>query len=73
MDPWDSFYFYAWYRVLEQTGAGQVDMNTAISIAFKRLQRRASRIDDIETRRQYLTRPRWNGALSAAAREFKLI
>ncbi|MDR1319764.1 MAG: hypothetical protein LBJ90_09070 [Treponema sp.] len=73
MDPWDSFYFYAWYRILEQTGAGQVDMNTAVSIAFKRLQRRASRIDDIETRRRYLSQPRWNSALSAAAKEFKLI
>jgi hypothetical protein len=73
MDPWDAFYFYAWYRILEQTGAGQVDMNTAVSMAFKRLQRRASRIDDIETRRQYLSQPRWNSALSLAAREFKLI
>jgi hypothetical protein len=73
MDPWDAFYFYAWYRILEQTGAGQVDMNTAVSMAFKRLQRRASRIDEIETRRQYLNQPRWNGALSLAAKEFKLI
>ena len=73
MDPWDAFYFYAWYRVLEQTGAGQVDMNTAVSMAFKRLQRRASRIDDVEIRRQFLFQPRWNSALSLAAREFKLI
>ncbi|GHV96139.1 hypothetical protein AGMMS50293_24590 [Spirochaetia bacterium] len=73
MDPWDAFYFYAWYRILERTGAGQVDMNTAVSMAFKRLQRRASRIDDIETRRQYLNQPRWNSALSLAAKEFKLI
>jgi tetratricopeptide (TPR) repeat protein len=73
MDPWDAFYFYAWYRILDQTGAGQVDMNTAVSMAFKRLQRRASRIDDIETRRQYLNQPRWNSALSAAAKEYKLI
>jgi tetratricopeptide (TPR) repeat protein len=73
MDPADAFYFYAWYRVLEQTGAGQVGINTAVSIAFKRLQRRASHIDDIETRRQFLSKPRWNNALSLAAREFKLI
>jgi tetratricopeptide (TPR) repeat protein len=73
MDPWDAFYFYAWYRILEQTGGGQVDMNTAVSMAFKRLQRRASRIDDVETRRQFLFQPRWNSALSMAAREFKLI
>ena len=73
MDPWDAFYYYAWYLILEQSGAGQVDMNTAVSMAFKRLQRRASRIDDVETRRQFLFQPRWNSALSQAAKEYKLI
>jgi hypothetical protein len=73
MDPWDAFYFYAKYRILEQTGASLVDMSTAVSMAFKRLQRRASRIEDIETRRQYLNGPRWNRELSLAAKEFKLI
>ncbi|MDR1250975.1 MAG: hypothetical protein LBK62_02295 [Treponema sp.] len=73
MDPWDAFYFYAWYRILEQTGASQVDMNTAVSMAFKRLQRRASRIDDVESRRQFLFQPRWNNALSQLAKEYKLI
>jgi hypothetical protein len=42
-------------------------------MAFKRLQRRASRIDDIEVNRAFLTRHYWNGALSRAAREHKLI
>jgi tetratricopeptide (TPR) repeat protein len=73
IDPWDAFYFFAWYRILEETGAAQVDMNTAISMAFKRLQRRASRIDDVEIRREFLSLPRWNGALSLAAKEYKLI
>jgi tetratricopeptide (TPR) repeat protein len=73
MDPWDAFYFYAWYRILEQTGADIADMNTAISMAFKRLQRRASRIEAVETRRQYLNGPRWNRELSTAAKDFKLI
>jgi hypothetical protein len=73
MDPGDAFYYYAWYRVLEESGAAQVDMNTAISMAFKQLQRRASRIDDIKVRQSYLTQPRWNGALSLAAKEHKLI
>jgi tetratricopeptide (TPR) repeat protein len=73
MDPWDAFYFYVWYRISEQIGAGQVDMNTAVSMAFKRLQRRAGRIDDIETRRQFFSRPRWNSAIHLAAKEFKLI
>ncbi|MDR1617459.1 MAG: hypothetical protein LBS06_00240 [Treponema sp.] len=72
-DPCGVFFFYAWYRVLQESGAPQVDLNTAVSMAFKRLQRRASRIDDIETRREYLSLPRWNAALSLAAREYKLI
>jgi tetratricopeptide (TPR) repeat protein len=73
IDPWDAFCFFAWYRALEETGAAQVDMNTAVSMAFKRLQRRASRIDDPAVRRDFLSLPRWNGALSRAAREYKLI
>ncbi|MDR1869206.1 MAG: hypothetical protein LBQ82_04385 [Treponema sp.] len=73
MDPWDAYYFYAKYRILEQTDASLVDMSTAVSMAFKRLQRRASRIEDIETRRQYLNGSRWNRELSLAAKEFKLI
>ncbi|MDR1047382.1 MAG: hypothetical protein LBL64_06380 [Treponema sp.] len=73
MDPNDPFYFYAWFKILEESGAAQVDMNTAVSMAFKRLQRRATRIDDMETRRDWLSLPRWNAALSQAAREYKLI
>jgi tetratricopeptide (TPR) repeat protein len=73
IDPSDAFYFFAWYRVLEETGAAQVDMNTAVSMAFKRLQRRASRIDDVEVRRDFLALPHWNAALSRAAKEYKLI
>jgi hypothetical protein len=73
MDPWDAFYFYAKYRILEQSDASLVDMSTAVSMAFKRLQRRAGRIDDNETRRQYLNGSRWNRELSLAAKEYKLI
>jgi len=73
MDPWDAFYFYAKYRILVHAEASLVDMSTAVSMAFKRLQRRAGRIDDNETRRQYLNGSRWNRELSLAAKEFKLI
>jgi len=73
MDPSDIFYHYAWCRVLQQAGSSQVDISTAVSVAFKRLQSRATRIDDPETRRQYLTQPLWNKALGQAAREFKLV
>jgi len=73
MDPCDALYFYAKYRILEQSGASQVDMSTAVSMAFKRLQRRAGRIGDSETRRLYMNGSRWNRELSLAAKEFKLI
>jgi tetratricopeptide (TPR) repeat protein len=72
-DPNDAFYFYSYYRVLKRSGAPEVDMNTAISLAFKRLQRRASRIDDNQTKRSFLSLHYWNGALEAAAKEHKLI
>jgi len=73
MDPWESFYFFAKYIILEQSSASPVDMSTAVSMAFKRLQRRACRIEDVATRHQYLNGPRWNRELYQAAKEFKLI
>jgi hypothetical protein len=72
-DPNDAFYFYAYYRILKRTNAPEVDMNTAVSIAFKRLQRRASRIDDNETKRAFQNYHYWNSALTVAAKEHKLI
>jgi hypothetical protein len=72
-DPNEVFYLYAYYRILKETGAAQVDLNTAVSMAFKRLQRRAGRIDNADARQTFLTRHHWNGALSLAAREYKLI
>jgi tetratricopeptide (TPR) repeat protein len=73
IDPNASFYFFANFLLLDETGANEVDRNTAISMAFKRLQRRASRIDDIETRRTYLASQYWNKILFATAKEYKLI
>jgi hypothetical protein len=58
---------------LKLTDSSQVDISTAVSVAFKRLQSRAARIDDAEIRRQYLTQPLWNKALEQAARELKLV
>ena len=71
-DPLDAFFFYAWYCMLRDTGSAQVDMNTVVSIAYKRLQRRAVRIDDKGTKQAFLTLSRWNNALNLAAREYKL-
>ncbi|MCL2231471.1 MAG: hypothetical protein FWB99_00165 [Treponema sp.] len=71
-DPTDAFFFYAWYCMLRNTGSAQVDMNTVVSIAYKRLQRRAARIDDIGAKQTFLTLPRWNNTLCLAAKEYKL-
>ncbi|GMO45587.1 MAG: hypothetical protein Ta2G_00500 [Termitinemataceae bacterium] len=73
IDPNASFYFFANFKVLESTGSNEVDRNTAISMAYKRLQRRASKIDDMETRRTYLSSQYWNMILFDKAREYKLI
>jgi hypothetical protein len=73
MDMNDIFYFYAYYRILQESGASVLDLGTAASIANQRLQRRASRIDLPETKRTYLEAHYWNSALSAAAHEHKLI
>jgi len=72
-DPYGAFYYYAYYLILKDIEAAQVDMNTAVSMAFKRLQRRASRIDDLEIRQSYLSSQYWNRILGAAAKEYKLI
>ena len=73
IDPCDAFYHYALYKILRQTGAGQIDLSTAATMAHKRLQVRSGRIDNPEVRRQYLAQPYWNKALDEAAREFKLV
>lgn len=78
-DPNDVVYFYAWLCMLRDSKnpkdnlASQVDLNTVVSMAFKRLQRRAGRIDDKETRQAFLSLPRRNNAIFQAAREYKLI
>jgi tetratricopeptide (TPR) repeat protein len=72
-DPAAPFLFFIDYKILRRARASEPDVNTAISIAFKRLQRRSSRIDEIETRRSFLTNHYWNKTLFAAAKEHKLI
>jgi tetratricopeptide (TPR) repeat protein len=72
-DSNDPFFFYAYYCVLAEMDAPEVDKNTAISMAFKRLQSRASRIDDLDTKRNFLNLPFWNKALYQTAKDHKLI
>ena len=76
LQEWDTndvFYFYAWYEILKNVEASQGDASRAVSMAYKRLQRRSSRIDTTESRHNYLTLNYWNNALGIAARENKLI
>ena len=72
-DANDAFYLYAWYLILVKTGVSLGDTGTAVSMAFKKLQRRSGRIDATECRHDYLSLNYWNRALSLAARENKLI
>jgi len=59
--------------MLRDIHAANVDMNTVVSMAYKRLQRRAGRIDDIGTKQAFLNLSRWNSTLCFAAREYKII
>ena len=72
-DPYDSFYFFSQYLILEETGATENDANTAISIASRYLQKRASRINDEEAKRLFLTRNYWNNGLFTAAKKHNLV
>lgn len=72
-DPYDAFYFRALSIANEAAALPAIDRQTILSIAFKRLQRRASRIDDAEIRRSYQFSNRWNATLYADAKANKLI
>ncbi|MDR2659081.1 MAG: hypothetical protein LBC27_03715 [Spirochaetaceae bacterium] len=72
-DPNAPFYAFVNYKILREADSSEVDRNTAISIAFKRLQRRSSRIDDIEIRRNFFSKQYWNKVLFSTAKEYKLI
>ncbi|MDR1985440.1 MAG: hypothetical protein LBP88_00520 [Treponema sp.] len=72
-DIHDIFYFYAYYRMLKESAASDIDLKTAVSMAFKRLHHRANRIEDLETRRVFLNLHYWNKALHTVAKEHKLL
>jgi hypothetical protein len=72
-DPFAPFLFFINYKILRRADAPEPDVNTAISIAFNRLQIRSSRIDEIEPRRSFFTKHYWNKALFDSAKEHKLI
>lgn len=72
-DPFDVFYHSCYYLAIQQMASSEIDKATALSGAFKRLQKRAGRIEDAEMRRNYLTSNYWNGLLSSSAKMHNLI
>jgi len=83
MDPNDAFYYFSWFKILEHTnretagysfhGTEQVDLNTAVNMALKRLLQRAARIEEFETRNDYLSSNYWNSKITRVAKEYKLL
>jgi len=72
-DPNSAFYYFANYLTLNELNSSEVDKNSAISMAFKKLQIRASKIDDVETRRSFMYNHFWNKFLYKTAKDYKLI
>jgi tetratricopeptide (TPR) repeat protein len=72
-DPHAPFLFFVNYKILRRANFPEPDTNTAISIAFKRLQHRSSRIDEIETRQSFFMNQYWNKTMFESAKEHKLI
>ncbi|OHE74747.1 MAG: hypothetical protein A2413_17945 [Treponema sp. RIFOXYC1_FULL_61_9] len=73
LDPNAAFYSFAYSRALKAAGADVVDAGTALSVAFKRLQRRSSRIDEPEAKRSFISLSRWNVQIYADAKAHNLI
>jgi hypothetical protein len=71
-NPHLPFYFFANYKVLTETGGADIDKNNVIRMAFSRLRHRANRIDGNETRRDFLSKPYWNRAITQSAKEHGL-
>ena len=72
-DPSDIFCLYACYLILRRTGSSHGDIGTAVSLAYRRFQRRLGRIEAMQDRQDFSSLNYWNSALSLAARENKLI
>ena len=82
-DPFDSFYFNAWYCMLNdlmkdngEPGSAektQSEMENMLSIAIRRLRRRRDRIDLRELMMKYFSDSFWNRNLYLAGKEFRVI
>lgn len=70
--PFEMMNLSLYIELLKDSSPNLLDFDTALSKAFKRLQTRASRIDDYTLREAYLYQSYWNGRLMEAAKERKL-
>lgn len=66
------YHFYC-YRALLAAGGGPLDPATVLSKSFKALQLRTARMDEAVLKDEYMEGNRWNRAILAEARKFKLI
>ncbi|HPQ00678.1 MAG TPA: hypothetical protein PLK03_07380 [Termitinemataceae bacterium] len=70
--PFEMINLSLYIELLKDSSPNLLDFDTALSKAFKRLQTRASRIDDYALREAYLYGSYWNSRLMEAAKERKL-
>ena len=69
-DPFDSFYYHAWYCILQDSmTTGHGDINTVLSMALKKLRQRMDRIDVREIKQTFFTLPFWNRNIYIAAKD----
>lgn len=73
LDTGDAFSYWVYSHCLYLYGAESVDYGTVLSLAFKRFQRRSSRIDDLDTKRAFMSLHRWNAMLVQDAKKANLL
>lgn len=73
LDSSDAFSYWVYSHCLYLFGAESVDYGTVLSLAFKRFQRRSSRIDDLDTKRAFMGLHRWNAMLVQDAKKANLL
>lgn len=67
------YHFYCYRALLAAGGSGPLDPATILSKSFKALQLRTTRMEEAALKDEYLEGNRWNKAILAEARKFKLI
>lgn len=73
LDTSDAFSYWVYSHCLYLSGAESLDHGTVLSLAFKRFQRRSSRIDDLDIKRSFMGLHRWNAIMMQDAKKANLI